>query len=319
MSDSLDIIEWLQQAKKQFSAESSIHEQITSIFNEFMEEDGIYKRQAAERALVLREEITPYLIALLEDVNLHPADHIDQPGSLVLDYALQLLGHFRERRAHAPLARFMRLPGDVIEGLIGDTWTEDAGPLLYMTSGGDLDTIKELVLDTQAPEYSRGGAADALVCAVVLGGHDREEILGFFKDLFTGDEAEPGSDFWGNLVWCIADLYPGELMDEIRAAFEAKLVRPGYISLKDVEDELRQEKDAVLQKTSRWYGERIHDDFHDYMSWWACFQPDPHDDLVLLQREQKRAETKRHAEQKKSEKRKSKAARKQRSKNKKRK
>lgn len=312
LNETLERIEWFARVYRKIGGETDTHKRITALLDDFRIYDGTYKRHSVSRALELQAEITPYLIALLDDMVDKYPDYLDQPELMIHDYALQLLGHFRETRAHATIVRLMRLPGPVLEQLLGDIWTEDMSRLLFMTCGGNLDLIKDLVTDKHAHEYSRNAAAEALVYAVVLDGYDRSEIMQFVKGLFTGREAELGSDFWGNLACCACDLHPGELMDEIRTSYKEGLIYPGYVNLKEVECEYQREKEEVLLAIRDVYQGNIHDDVHDYMSWWACFHPDPQAVSNGL-REKKEQEEKKRKKQKK------KVARKQRVESKKRK
>ena len=70
---------------------------------------------------------------------------------------------------------------------------------------------------------------------MVAGMADRGETIDFLAGLLTGDEADPDSYFWAGVANSLCDLYPDEVMDVVRKAYEDGLIIPGAITLKDFE------------------------------------------------------------------------------------
>lgn len=282
------------------------------VMRDFMEYDGTYERHSVNLALKLRDAVTPRLIALLDDIVSNYPDYLDRPDFLAPIYALLLLGHFRETKAHPLIIRLLHLPEHVVDDIFGDVFYSHMDRVLFLTCGGNVQFIKDLVADRYAGEHCRAMATSALVYAVVLGGYLRDEIVVFFRELFTGCEAEPGSSFWPNLVIDSCDLHPGELLGEIRLAFERDLVDPSWIKLEHIEQASRRGLDEVIAETRERLQKNIHADFHDYMSRWACFDPESIANSSRLR-------SKKEQERKKLKKQRKKAARKQRADQKKRK
>lgn len=110
-----------------------------------------------------------------------------------------------------------------------------------------------------------------MVYAVIGGVADRSEVLTFLGSLFTGNEAEPDSVFWSSIAGDIGDLYPAELMDVIRGAFERELIDPMFIDLDSFEEMLRDGQEKTLAQTREQMQRRSFDDLHARMSWWAMF------------------------------------------------
>ena len=73
---------------------------ITEILETFKIFDGNYKREQVDAAIELKEEITPHLIEILENVRADPDPYIQNENLFDHIYALMLLGHFRESKAH---------------------------------------------------------------------------------------------------------------------------------------------------------------------------------------------------------------------------
>jgi len=195
--------------------------------------DGVYEREAVEKAVALKEEITPVLI---DHLKMMLADHgrYEADNHYAHVYAIILLGHFREQAAHDVIMDIMSLPEQVVDSLFGDMITEDFHWIMYATCGGRLERIKQLVLNRNAYEYCRGAGMQALVHAVADGMLERAAALEFFGTLFDGDEADPGSYFWNEAAASVRELFPSELMPIIEKAYDNGLIWPGYISHDDL-------------------------------------------------------------------------------------
>ncbi|MCC6347592.1 MAG: DUF1186 domain-containing protein [Nitrospirales bacterium] len=250
-------------------------ERIQRILDELDHYDGTYKREAMEEAVALRNEITPYLIAHLEELLADPVRYFEE-GHYANMYVFTLLGYFREAGAHEVIMKIAALPEGILDDLFNDMITEDFSWIMYATSGGSVELLKELVLDRGAYVYSRGAAAHAIVYAVVDGAITREAAIGFFTSLFTGNEAEEDSDFWSSIASNISDLYPEEAMDTIRKGFENRLIDKSYIDYEWFEGMLHQGKEQVLERTRQEMRAKLdREDIHSYMSWWASFNEGP--------------------------------------------
>ena len=111
--------------------------------------------------------------------------------------------------------------------------------------------------------------------AVVEGIVTREEILALFGSLFTGNEADPDSGFWSFVADGVCDLYPEELMPVIEKAFADGLIETLFIDRESFERVLRQGKTRTLREIKTDLERYMPSDFHDRMSWWACFRQEP--------------------------------------------
>jgi hypothetical protein len=228
--------------------------QIISAFDHF---DGNYKKSEMEEALTLKDEITPHLIRILEELAENPRAYAEGEHYANV-YAVALLAYFQEPKAHLPIIRAFCIDDEEREILWGDTVTETLPALLFLTCGGSLDAIKGLVLNRDTYVFTRGSGLEALAYAVARGAVSREEIVDFLSGLFTGTEDEAGSDFWSSVASTIADLHPGESMEIIRRAYEDGLIYDDFIELEDIEKDAASDREEVLN--------------HDYLSWFSCFR-----------------------------------------------
>ena len=237
--------------------------------------DGTYKRDEVDAALALQDEITPHLIDVLRNVLADPVAYFDKPDSFGHVYAIELLGHFREVRAHDVIVDLASLPPEIPHDLFGDIITEDLAAILFATCGGSIARVKELLLNREADEYCRSAAAHALVYATVEGVVPRQEILALFGSLFTGNEAASDSGFWDLVAGSAYDLYPEELMPVIEKAYAYGLITGDVVGLESFERVLKRGRDRARKEIKDEIKRYMPDDFHDRRSWWACFRQQP--------------------------------------------
>ena len=140
-----------------------------------------------------------------------------------------LLGHLKATEAHQTIVDLFSLPDDIPSKIFSDITTSDIPMILLRTCGGSLEPIKAMALNRQANDYCRTSALQAMTYTVVEGIAAREDVLGFFGTLFTGDETDSDSDFWGLLACNILELYPEESMDIIEKGYEDGIISHGMV------------------------------------------------------------------------------------------
>jgi len=221
-----------------------------------------------------REEITPELLRILEET-VDRAAQLDAEGDYMAHlYAMFLLAQFRETRAYPLVVRFASLPGDLVDSLCGDFITEDLGQVLASVCGGELAGIQSLIENEATDQWVRGAALSSLVTLVAVGQKSRDEIVGYFARLFRGKLVRKWSHVWDSLVSYSSDLYPEELLDDIKRAYEDGLVDPDYIGFDHVKRDLAAGKDRILARLADNPHRRLVEDTVAEMGWWACFRED---------------------------------------------
>ena len=234
--------------------------------------DGRYKREAMDAAVEQRDEIIPHLLTILENVLAEPGRYAEDGSYQGHLHAAVLLAHFRESRAHKVLVDLCSLPDDMPYQIFGDMLNENFCGILCATCGGSLELIKALVTNKEADAYSRAAGMTAMVYSVMDGVASREEVLSFLGSLFTGYEAELGSDFWSFLVGDICDLYPMGLEDVLEDAYERGLVHSLFVTLSWVKEVLEEGLEPTLERTRKKMRYQMPEGVHDYLSWWAAFR-----------------------------------------------
>jgi len=243
------------------------------ILQQFERATGKFARAAVEAAVARREEIIPGLLRILEDT-VDRAAQLDAEGDYMAHlYAMFLLAQFRETRAYPLVVRFASLPGNLADSLCGDFLTEDLGRVLASVCGGELDGIQSVIENEDTNEWARGAALSSLVTLVAAGQKSRYEVVSYFASLFRGKLARKWSHIWDALVSYTCDLYPAELLGDIKHAYEEGLVDPGYIGFDDVKRDLALGMDRVLAKLADSSHKRLVEDTVAEMGWWHCFQP----------------------------------------------
>lgn len=249
--------------------------EIPEILNAFHAENRRFPRAAVESAVARREEIVPELLNVLEKTLEKAERGVGYEGGAPYLYAMLLLAQFRETRAYPLIVRFASLPEEILEDLCSDFVTEDLPAVLASVCGGDPKGIQSLIENPDASEWARGAALDALVALVKAGVASRDEIVLYFARLFRGGLEREYSHVWDALVSAACDIYPGELQVDIKKAYRAELVDPVFISLEDVEADLKLGQEQVLERLAQGREHRLIEDTIQEMSWWACFNEKP--------------------------------------------
>jgi hypothetical protein len=212
------------------------------------------------------------MFKILESVLSDPEKYIENKKLVDHFYSIMLLGHFREPEAHKVIIDLFSLPDDIPKKLYGDLISGDLPTILVRTCDWHIDLIKSMVLNKNIYVFCRISAANAMTYAVVDGIVTREEVLSFFGTLFTGNEADGKSDFWGILATLAHDLCPKEIMHTIKQAYDDELIFSGMIGYEEFEEALEDGEEKCLERLKNDFERQSLDDIHDSMSGWACFK-----------------------------------------------
>jgi hypothetical protein len=248
--------------------------ELQEILKELEFNTGTLPRQALEQAVLKREEIIPELLKILEYTKSNAEKLIKQEAYFAHIYAMFLLAQFREKSAYPLIVDFFSIPGRLSLDLTGDVVTEDLCRILASVSCGDTRLMEALVENDKINEYVRKAALRGFLALVVSGEKLREEIISYYKSLFREKlTKETYDDVWGELVLCATKLYPEELYEDIKLAYEEELVDPGYIKIEYIDERMACDKDeilTILQKNK--YCKLIKNTISELENW-HCFRP----------------------------------------------
>lgn len=228
---------------------------------------GFTKYELVDEALERREEITPHLLAILERMLADPEAWLDEEHDIG-SYALVLLTHFEEVRAHRLIVDIFSLPEPLPDELFGDVIGETLPAALLKTCGGSMEGIRELILNRQASDYCRWSACSALSYATVPGIFNRDEVVEFLAGLLHEDQADEGSCFWTGVVATLVELHPGSTLEQIRTAYERGLVGDDFAPFSHIEERASRGMEDSFADLRREYERFVPENIHDYIGWW---------------------------------------------------
>lgn len=237
---------------------------------------GYFPRETLEKAVALRERITPYLLDILRETVRHPEKRAEEDDYFAPIFALMLLGQFREPKAYPLVLKLLRLPEETLEALVGDSFTEDVDRVLAAVCTDDRAPLIALVEDRAVPTLCRSVALSAIPFLVSADRLPRDEAVRIFQRLFTRLERSKSAP-WGELVSCCLDIHPGEVIGDVRRVFEEGLVDPSYVGADEVEEALAvspADAIAAMKRDSRSPDVNVLADMKD----WECFES--YDDVL---------------------------------------
>ena len=246
--------------------------EIHAILRKLKFNDRVFPREALTKAIANQDLITPYLLEIIKDA-IENLEYLEKEESYMAHiYAMYLLAQFREKRAYTLIIDFFSIPGEITLDVTGDLVTETLGRILASVSCGDISLIKSLIEKREVNEYVRLAGIKSLVTLVACGEIGREEIMAYFQSLYRGRLERKFSQVWNELVSACTDLYPEEVYEDIKQAYEDNLVSPRYINIDNVEEALSQGKDRHINRIQDDCFYKLIKDTVREIEWWACFK-----------------------------------------------
>ena len=159
------------------------------------------------------------------------------PGdALLFSYALAFLAKWREPRAYPLVIRWLSLPEQQAYDIGGDTVTEWGSRLLASVCDGNLEPIKQLILNRDADEFCRAAAVDALAVLAAWGERSLEEVPDYFCWLAREGLEREYSSVWDCLASACADIEAIPVFKELRRAYDEGLIDPGSIGPEELDE-----------------------------------------------------------------------------------
>ncbi|MCH9626232.1 MAG: hypothetical protein S4CHLAM123_14280 [Chlamydiales bacterium] len=242
------------------------------ILEELAYDLGEFPREAVEAAIIKREQITPHLLAILEDVIERVDEVIEDDNYQGHLYALYLLAQFREKRAFPLILKLFSLEGESPHAIAGDVLTEDLNRIFASVCGTHIQPLMDLIENPLANEYVRAACQATLVTLVGCGTLSRGVLIDYFKDLFENKLERTPSFVWDHLIASSCNLYPEELYSSIKKAFDDNLIDSSFISLEFVATILAEDKETHLF-TLYEEAELIEDSVTEMEKWQGNYDP----------------------------------------------
>jgi len=191
---------------------------------------------AIEAARIHRDSIVPVLI---EEFDRFVSTGKAKIGEMALFFGFHLLGEWREKSAYRPLARFLQLPGEMLEPSLGDSKTETTHRVMAAVFDGDPQPLQDVIRNKAGDEFVRSRMLDALAMLTVSDDIPREATAQFLRDCY--DTLEPRKDcyVWQGWQAAISRLAFADMKPLVEEAFKRGSIHSGWLTFKDFEQDLQ--------------------------------------------------------------------------------
>ncbi|NLI93451.1 MAG: DUF1186 domain-containing protein [Peptococcaceae bacterium] len=234
---------------------------------------GTFPKKELQELIDHRDEVIPDLLAVLENTCENAEVLAEDEDYFAHIYAMFLLAQFREPKAYPLIYRLLHNSSETLEHLLGDFLCEGLPQVLASVCDGNIEPLQQIIENPQMYEYVRSSALSSLVILVAWELKSREEIAAYFLSLFQGKLEREYSYVWSALAIESCHLYPFEMTDEIKRAYEDELIDPFIISYDDIQETLDSGKEAAIndlyQNKNNTY--RLIDNTVEELENWACF------------------------------------------------
>jgi Protein of unknown function (DUF1186)/SEC-C motif len=226
--------------------------------------------EAIRAAQADRDTMVPIFLRTIDDF-LELQSPVD-PNALF--FIFHLLGEWREKSAYWSLAVLLRLPGEVLDSILGDCITETTHRVMAAVFDGDPDPLYEIIRDPEADEYVRAKMCQAIAMLTRRGDLPRDATAAFLRDCYTQLEPQKDCYVWRGWTDAVAWLGLTELKPLVQQAFLRGAIDPAWLTFREFEEDLQytvEHPDAEPLHTDgklTLFGETVAE-----MSGWACFKP----------------------------------------------
>jgi hypothetical protein len=233
-------------------------------------------KEALTAADIHREALTEPLLRALERAISDPKG-TSAGEAMLFTYACYLFAKWRETKAFPLIIRFLSLSDKEADFLGGDTVNQHGSVFLASVCGGDLEPIKQLILNRHADEFHRAAAIDSIAVLVAWQELPHGDASDYFLWLAKEGLEREHSFAWDALAATCADIEALEVFPELRRAYAEDLINPGVID----ESELDEIEDGPRGQTMARFREKHHPikDVAAETAWWQCFKDNPLRDL----------------------------------------
>ncbi|WP_250265734.1 DUF1186 domain-containing protein [Rhodovastum atsumiense] len=244
-----------------------------AILEAFATAGNTLPRKALKQAAERWPEIAPALLARLEAAAAG-SDRSDCTADIMF-YAVYLMAQTRETRAFRPLCT-LGADSELLERILGDGITVDLPAIFARIFDGDPKPLHALIRNSEADQFARDAALEALAWLTATARIDRDETDAFLRDLFTALPPEGSETVWVGWQQAIAALALEDLVPLVEQAFARGLIDPSFLELSDFHKDLRKVQqpgapaDAVLMRMKDLSSL---DDAVEHLSRWDSFQP----------------------------------------------
>jgi yecA family protein len=228
-----------------------------------------------------REVVAPWLVQVLDQVARDPSQAL-QDDYVLHDFAMVLLGHWRDTRAYKPLVALARLPYDTVEAILGDLLFETYTRAVASVCDCDLAPLIAIVEDDAAHTWVRTAMIEAWALRVI----ERDAPLEPLEDCLLAIGERDAAKLRGKprssgkptiieaVVHVAADIASERLRGPVLAWFDENLIDPRNIGRAEFEREVETPLESRRDEL-RLRGRSYLRDPQAEIGWWASYHEDP--------------------------------------------
>jgi len=227
-----------------------------------------------------RELMIPRLIRVLREVTAAARTDGTVAEGNAHFFAVLLLTEFGADEAFPAIREAVSLPGELPFDLFGDFITGLLSRVLARFAADSLEVLDEMILDTALNEYVRWEAAEAYLYLLQSGRLTREETVARLRGHLIRAIDQGDNDLASGLVCVFIDMGPMEAAEDIKEAFNRRLVDTALVGWSSVEESIA-EGEAGAQGELQGFTKIGIDDTIAELEKWASFReerrlpPDP--------------------------------------------
>jgi hypothetical protein len=218
-----------------------------------------------------RDSIVPVFLRCMDEFSSPNGAPI---APFALFFIFHLLGEWREKSAYRTMAKFLRMPDDVIGPVLGDAKTVTCHRVMAAVFDGDPNPLYEIVRDKDADEYIRSRMCQAIAMLTRRGDLPQAETAQFFRDCYARFVPEEMCFVWHGWLDAVAWLGIVDLKPLVREAFMRGFIDPTWLTFEDFEQDLRHAIDHPGAQPRHPDGElTLFGDTIEELADWDCFKP----------------------------------------------
>lgn len=193
-------------------------------------------RKALKAALAQREEAAPFFLETLREF-VNGEDHSPEKGAPLL-LVIHLLAEFQETAAFPHLMELLRLDADVVDYVLGDARTETLPGVLIGLYDGNLDLLKEMILDARVDQFIRWAGLRAMAYLASTGKIHPKITELFLVQCHNTAPWEKGDFAWVGWQSAIALLGMYWYEPVVKKTFRRGLISSSEMSFEDFREDL---------------------------------------------------------------------------------
>ena len=184
-----------------------------------------FPEQAFKVITADQEAALPYLRAAVDRAVREP-DTLD-PDEQLHFYALFLLGQFQDKASFSRILDLASLPLETLDVLIGDAVTEALPDIIYNTFDGNIELLKQRIMDTEVDEFVRTGIASVLGQLYLDGRLPETEWKAIIRQVIH--QAGEYEHVLDKMAEMICECHFIDMLGEIRYLFDHDLIDEHFV------------------------------------------------------------------------------------------